>query len=293
VAPFLSNGNSKQSKGPNMKLRNCIPVLAAAMGLAASPAFSQATRARTLSVQNAGSSYLGIGVLDITPERARMLNLKEARGAEVARVDENGPAAKAGIKQGDVILDYNGTPLEGMAQLIRMVRETPPGHTIKVVIWRNGATQDIAVTVGERPGNAIEPPTVPIPEFGNMPPIEIPRFQWAWQSSMLGIEGESLGQERQFAEYFGVRDGVLVKEVMRSSPAEKAGLKAGDVITKVNGADVTSTRDITAQLRSSRDNRTVTLTIFRDKHEMPLKVTLDQAGANPNPNPPEPPAQRF
>lgn len=279
------------------------------MGLAASPAFSQGTRARTFSVQNAGSSYLGIGVLDITPERARMLSLKEVRGAEVARVDENGPAAKAGIKQGDVILDYNGMPLEGMAQLIRMVRETPPGRTVKLAVWRNGATQDIAVTVGERPGNpgfgagygagsgagSLETPygTVPIPEFGNMPPIEIPRFQWTWQSSMLGIEGESLGQERQFAEYFGVRDGVLVKEVMRNSPAEKAGLKAGDVITKVNGADVTSTRDITAQLRSSRDNRTVTLTIFRDKHEMPLKVTLDQAGPNPNSNPPEPPAQRF
>jgi serine protease Do len=278
-----------------MKLRTYIPVLAAAIGLAASPAFPQATRARTFGVQNAGSSYLGIGVLDITPERARMLNLKDVRGAEVARVDENGPAAKAGIKQGDIILEYNGTPLEGMEQLIRMVRETPPGRSIKVVVWRNGATQDIAVTVGERPGNVIETPggTVRIPEFGNMPPIEIPRFQWAWQSSMLGIEGESLGQERQFADYFGVRDGVLVKEVMRNSSAEKAGLRAGDVITKVNGADVTSTRDITAQLRSNRDNRTVTLTIIRDKHEMPLKVTFDQAGANPNSNPAEPPAQRF
>jgi serine protease Do len=278
-----------------MKIRTYIPVLAAAMGLTAPLAFSQAARARTFTAQNGGSSYLGIGVLDITPERARLLNLKELRGAEVARVDENGPAAKAGIKQGDIILEYNGTPLEGMEQLIRMVRETPPGRTIKVVVWRNGATQDIAVTVGERPGNVIETPggAVRIPEFGNMPPIEIPRFEWAWQSSMLGIEGESLGQERQFAEYFGARDGVLVKEVMRNSPAEKAGLRAGDVITKVNGADVMSTRDITAQLRSSRDNRTVTLTIIRDKHEMPLKVTFDQTGANPNPNPPEPPAQRF
>jgi serine protease Do len=277
-----------------MKSRTYVGVLLAA-GLAAPAAFSQATRAHTLSVQNAGSSYLGIGVLDITPERARMLNLKDVRGAEVARVDENGPAAKAGIKQGDVILEYNGTPLEGMEQLIRVVRETPPGRTVKVGVWRNGATQDIAVTVGERPGNTIETPggTVRIPEFGNMPPIEIPRFQWAWQSPMLGIEGESLGQERQFAEFFGVHDGVLVKEVMRNSPAEKAGLRAGDVITKVNGTDVASTRDITAQLRTSRVNRTVTLTVIRDKHEMPLKVTLDQSGANPNPNLPEPPAQKF
>jgi serine protease Do len=277
-----------------MKLRTYRPVwltvLIAALGLAV-PAFSQATRARTFAVQNAGSSYLGIGLLEITPDRAKTLNLKEVRGAEVTHIDDNGPAAKAGIKQGDVILGYNGTPVEGVEQLIRMVHETPPGRTIKLAIWRGGANQDLSVTVGERQGNMpqLTPPTAPLPEFGNMPPIEIPRFQWAWQSSMLGIEGESLGQERQFADYFGVRDGVLVKEVARNSPAEKAGLKAGDVITKVNGAEVASTRDITGQLRSNRGNRTATLTVVRDKHEMPLTVTFDQSGANPNPEPP----QRF
>jgi serine protease Do len=275
-----------------MKLRTHIPWLVAALGLAVTPGFSQATRAHTLSVQNSGGSYLGIGVIDIAPEHARALNLREVRGAEVTHVDDSGPAAKAGIKQGDVVLDYNGTPVEGVDQFVRMVRETPPGHTVKLVIWRNGAAQDLTVTtVGERRGNVVETPfgALPIPDFPTMPPMEIPRFQWAWQSPMLGIEGEALGQERQFAEYFGVRDGVLVKEVGRNSAAEKAGMKAGDVVTKVNGADVTSTRDITAQLRSNR-NHTVTLTIVRERHEMPITVTFDQGSAPPNP--PEPP-QRF
>lgn len=261
--------------------------------LAAPPAYPQATRARTFSVQNAGASYLGVGILDITPERAKTLNLREVRGAEVTRVDENGPAAKAGIKQGDVILEYNGMPVEGEEQLVRMVHETPVGRTVKLVVWRNGATHDLTVTMGERQGNVVETPNgaIPIPGLGGgLPPIDIPRFEWSWQSAMLGIEGEALGQERQFADFFGVHDGVLVKQVMRNSPAEKAGLKAGDVITKVNGADVTSTRDITAQLRANR-GRSVTLTVVRDKHEMPLTVTFDQGGGNPNP--PEPPAQRF
>jgi serine protease Do len=132
------------------------------------------------------------------------------------------------------------------------------------------------------------------PNFPNIPNVEIPRFQWAWQNAMLGIEGESLEPERQLADFFGVKDGVLVKQVMRNTPAEKSGLKAGDVITKVNGTTVSSTRDITAQLRSSaRSGRTVTLTIVRDKHEMALTVNLDQTGSNPNPNPAEPPAERF
>jgi serine protease Do len=265
-------------------------VLLAAM--AASPAFSQATRARTLAVQNTGGSYLGVGVLDITSERAKALNLKEVRGAEVTRVDDNGPAAKAGIKQGDVVLEYNGVPVEGVEQFVRMVRETPPGRTTKLVVWRSGTTQDLNVTIGERDGTMVQTPygTVRVPDFSTMPPMEIPRFQWAWQSSALGIEGEALGQERQLADYFGVRDGVLVKEVVRNSPAEKAGLKAGDVITKVNSAEVTSSRDITAQLFANRGNHTVNLTVVRDKHEMPLTVTFEQTGANPNP--PEPP-QRF
>jgi len=272
-------------------MQSNLAMVIAAVGLVASPAFSQSTRARIVAVQSAGTSYLGIGVVNIGADRAKALNLKDQRGAEVTHVDENGPAAKAGIKEGDVVLEYNGTPVEGIEQLVRMVFETPAGRQVKLVIWRNAASQTVTATVGERPGPVIETPggVVRIPDVPNIPSIQIPRFQWSWQSTMLGIEGESLGPERQLAEYFGVKDGVLVKQVMRNTPAEKAGLKAGDVITKVNGTAVSSARDITAQLRST-SNRTVTLTIVRDKHEMPLTVTLDQTGSNPHPNPAEPPA---
>lgn len=228
----------------------------------------------------AGTSYLGIGVVEVTPDRATALNLKELRGAEVSLL-ENGPAAKAGVREGDVVLEYNGSPVEGAEQFARMVRETPIGRTVKLTVWRNGAPQTLMVTVGERPGTVFNTPggTIRIPE---MPPIEMPHLEMSWQNSMLGIEGESLGAARQLAEFFGVRDGVLVRQVLRNTPAEKAGLKAGDVITKVDGANVGSTREITAQLRSAaRTNRTVTLTVVREKHETAVTVTLDQA-ANPS-----------
>jgi serine protease Do len=249
----------------------------AAISMALPPAFSQVTRSRTYAVQAAGTSYLGIGVVDVTPDMARTLNLKEVRGAEVSRLEENSPAAKAGVREGDVVLEYNGNPVEGGAQFARMVRETPVGRSVKLTVWRNGAAQSLMVTVGERQGTVLNTPggTIRIPE---MPPIEIPRFEMSWQNSMLGIEGESLGVARQLAEFFGVRDGVLVRQVLRNTPAEKSGLKAGDVITRVDGANVGSTREITAQLRSAaRTNRTVTLTVVRDKREMPITVTLDQA----------------
>jgi serine protease Do len=252
----------------------------AALNMAVSPAYSQVTRSRTYAVQAAGTSYLGIGVVEVTPDMARTLNLKEVRGALVSLL-ENGPAAKAGVREGDVVLEYNGSPVDGAEQFARMVHETPAGRTVKLMVWRNGAPQTLMVTVGERQGTVLNTPggTIRIPE---MPPIEMPHLEMSWQNSMLGIEGESLGAARQLAEFFGVRDGVLVRQVLRNTPAEKAGLKAGDVITKVDAANVGSTREITAQLRlAARTNRTVTLTVVRDKHEMTLTVTLDQA-SNPS-----------
>src|SRR5215468_10343036 len=96
----------------------------AAITMAAPTAFSQVTRSRTYAVQAAGTSYLGIGVMEVTPDRARTLNLGEVRGVEVSRL-ENGPAAKAGVREGDVVLEYNGSPVEGVEQFARMVRETP------------------------------------------------------------------------------------------------------------------------------------------------------------------------
>jgi serine protease Do len=249
----------------------------AAMSMALPSAFSQVTRSRTIAVQPAGTSYLGIGVAEVTADRAKTLNLKEVRGAEVSRL-EDGPAAKAGVKEGDVVLEYNGSPVEGVEQFVRMVRETPAGRAVKLTVWRNGVTQTLMVTVGERQGMVLGTPGGPV-RIPEMPPIEIPRFEWSWQNSMIGIEGESLGAARQLAEFFGVRDGVLVRQVLRNTPAEKAGLKAGDVITKVDGAAVGSTREITAQLRSSRSKGAVTLTVVREKREMQLTVTLDP-GAN-------------
>ena len=253
-----------------------------ALSVAAPSAIAQSTR---------GTSYLGIGVLEVSPERAKALNLKEERGAEVAHVDEEGPAAKAGIKEGDVVLQYNGEAVEGTEQFVRMVRETPVGRQVKLTVWRNGATQTLTATVGSRRGSVIQTPGGPVtlPEIPPLPSISIPRFQMSWQDGMLGIEGESLGQQRQLADFFGVKDGVLVKSVMRNSAAEKAGMKAGDVIVKVDGSSVGNTREITSQLRSSRSKRSVAVVVVRDRKENSLTVNLD---ADRNSSPP-PPGEKF
>jgi serine protease Do len=110
-----------------------------------------------------------------------------------------------------------------------------------------------------------------------MPEFDMPSFTMSYQSPMLGIMGEPLSNESQLAEFFGVKDGVLVKSVNRNSAAEKAGLKAGDVIVKVDDQPVTTTQSITKALRDARAKKTVTVTVVRQKKEMPLTVTIETA----------------
>ena len=252
-----------------------------------------AQNARIITIQQRGTSYLGIGVIEISPERARALNLREERGAEVAHVDPDGPAAKAGIKEGDVVLQYNGEPVAGVEQFTRMVRETPVGRQVKLVVWRSGAEQTISATIGEHRGTILQAPggNVAIPAIPSFPQLQFdfPQIQMLGQSQMLGIQGESLGQEPQLAEFFGVHDGVLVKQVFRNSAAEKAGIKAGDVITKVDGANVGSTRDITNELRSARSRTSATVIVMRDKKENTFTVNFENQGSRGG----NPPGERF
>ena len=131
-----------------MRLSFGIAMSCLVAGLSAPALWSQTAQARSpqVSVQAGGASYLGIGVADITAERASALNLKDERGAEVTNVDRDSPAAKAGIKEGDVVLDYDGTTVQGIEQLTRLVRETPVGRQVKISLWRNGAAQTLTTT---------------------------------------------------------------------------------------------------------------------------------------------------
>jgi serine protease Do len=236
-----------------------------------------------------GGSYLGIGVAEITPERAKELHLKDERGIEVRCVDADSPAAKAGFKEGDVVLDYNGQRVEGGEQFMRLVRETPAGRSVPVLISRNGATQTLTSTIGQRragsmsmelDGNEFVMAMPPMPPVQPLPPMrmpDIPRAFMSWGSPVLGIESESLNP--QLAEFFGVKEGILVRSVTHDSSAEKAGFKAGDVIVKVNGEKVTTPREISSILQSSRAKKSLPVTVIRRQKEVVLNVALEESSS--------------
>lgn len=252
-----------------------VPMVLIAIG--AGPAIcaqSQAPKAQSASIFNGSRSYLGIGVVDdMTDERAKSLGLKEPQGVEVTSVTEDSPAAKAGIKIGDVILEYNGQHVDGGEQFVRLVRETLAGHKAELLIWRNHSKQSITAMIGSRQERAFAF-DMPVPPFPPAPPMipDTPHDMFSWRSNLLGVDTEGLTS--QLAEFFGVKEGVLVRSVNKGAAAEAAGLKAGDVITKIDGQPISSPRNISALLWKSGKN--VTMTVVRNHKEITLNVKISQ-----------------
>jgi serine protease Do len=231
-------------------------------------------------VRLSGGSYLGVKVAEIDAERARALKLKEERGVEIKKVEPGTPAEKAGLKEQDVVLEYNGQRVEGTDAFIRMVRETPVGRNATMLVSRDGNPVTLTATIGQRKdgvGRSFNITIPPIPPVPPVPHIDVPRPHMSVRSSRVGIETESLTD--QLAEFFGVKEGVLIRSVEKDSPAEKAGLKAGDVIVKIDGRTVTRPRDVTDELRSASDKKTIPFQVFRNKKELTLNLEMpDRAG---------------
>ncbi len=219
-----------------------------------------------------GGTYLGVNLAEIDSNRAKELKLKDDYGVEITRVEENSPAEKAGLKVGDVVLEYNGQRVEGIEQFGRMVRETPPGREVKLTVSRNGATQTLVASLGSRKFRfqVSFPQGFEMPEF-HMP--DIPQIYTATRSAMLGVEAETLGS--QLAVYFGVKDGVLVRAVLENTPAQKAGLRAGDVITKVDGMAVTAPSELSSAVRTANAKKTYAIELMRDRKPVTVTVTVE------------------
>lgn len=224
---------------------------------------------------NSGGSYLGVDVRDVASDR----------GVEITMVDQDGPAGKAGLKEHDVIVTFAGQNVQSAEQLRRLIRETKPNQSVAVGITRDGQQQTINVTLASRAKvfaygpRRIEVPEVRIPAWTmRVPDIEIPSFVMTTSSRRNGVTVENLTS--QLGEYFGVKngEGVLVRSVEKGSKAEAAGLKAGDVIIRVDNERVSDTRDWSRLLRQ-HDAGMVKLGIMRDRREQSLSMSLPEQKA--------------
>lgn len=220
------------------------------------------------------TGWLGISIEEVTPQKAQELKLSGIYGVLVAEVEADSPAAKAGLKNGDVITDYDGQRVEGVIEFRRLVRETPPGRTAKLTVWRDGRSQSISPEVAKNPNQNQDLFQNMMRRFGN-PAFGSNAFGFGAtppRTALLGITGQNLSG--QLGKYFGSPDGegVLVVNVESNSPAAKAGLEAGDVITKVDGNRVHSLADLRSQLREKGQATTVALSVLRKGSEMSVNI---------------------
>jgi serine protease Do len=248
---------------------------------------------------HASRGYLGVGFQDVGDEELGTLKLKEARGAEVVNLDHDGPACKAGVQMHDVILQMNGQIIDGEDHLRRMLGEIPPGRAVSFVISRDGLTQTLTMTMADRKTVALQAweqhYTVPDPGprpsgaaygsgFMSAPPSIATQLKGhrdflgtpmvILSSSFTGAQLEVMGP--QLAQFFGADGGagLLVRSVAGNSPAELAGMKAGDVVVRINSIPVTNGTDWTKTVHDNK-GRPVPVVVIRDKHEQTLTLTPD------------------
>ncbi len=239
-----------------------------------------------------GGTFLGIQPEEINRENMGRYGLSQPRGVGVGNVSKDSPAERAGLRKGDVILQFDGEPVTSTRKLLRLIGESAPEQTVRLTVSRNGSEQQLSATLGKR--EAVGANT-----FGLMTPAE-PGTQFefppgaprAWER-MEGPEVFSFGfgsnrrvgvtttpLTKQLADFMGVGGGkgLLVTSVGENTPAARAGLRAGDVITEVNGASVEDTGDFIREL-NRKDEGEVSLTIVRDKSRRTIKVTPEGKSA--------------
>ncbi len=225
-----------------------------------------------------GGSYLGVDTRDITPDRLGPLKLKDERGVEVTMVDQDAPAGKAGLKEHDVILTLNGTDVESVEQLRRMIREIPPGRVITLGLSRDGQPLTLKVQLADRKKTfamAFSPREFKF-EMPARPDIDLPTVVVLHSSMRSGLMVENLTP--QLGDFFGVKNGkgVLVRSVDKGSRAEKAGFHAGDVIIRISDEGISDTSDFTRALRSHKNGGSVSVDIVRDKKGQTLTLSLPE-----------------
>jgi len=242
---------------------------------------------------SSAESYLGVDTRDVTPDRLNTLQLKEEHGVEITMVDQDAPAGKAGLKEHDVILNVNGTAVESVEQLRRMIHEIPAGRLISIGLSRNGQAMTLKAQLAARQkgfamawpqGNDYKVNMPPIPAIPAIPPVppmpemDIPvSIVVVHSSTRSGLMVENLTP--QLGDFFGVKDGqgILVRSVEKGSRAERAGFHAGDVIVRINGEKINDSGDFSHAINFKKQNP-ATVTVIREKKQVNIKLSLPDHG---------------
>jgi serine protease Do len=237
-----------------------------------------------LFMQLGRGAEIGASVREVAADEVSRAKLERAGGVYVVDVREGGPAARAGVRRGDIIAAFDGERVRSVRQFSRLVADTPPGRTVQAEIVRDGVRQALAIMPEAVDGpfagllpeirREIERGIRTLPPDLPMPPGS-PGARGA--RARLGVTLTPLTD--QLATYFGVKNGVLVSAIEPESPAAQAGLRAGDVLTAIDGRAVRTPADVTASVRSAPRDAALDVRFVRDRKETSVTVTVDDRSA--------------
>ncbi len=211
--------------------------------------------------------WLGVSVEEMTPSLRDDYKLGERSGLLVNQVFENSPADVAGLREDDVIVKYDGVALEKQDEFSKLVRQTPPGESVTILIVRDGQEKQISVEIAKRKIRVSSPAY-----WGGE------HFAFRLDRPRLGVQIHELSED--LAPYFKVEknSGVLISEVKEDSPAEAAGLKAGDVITKIDDEKISNPEDIFDALENYAAGDKVAVEYIRKGAATKVEVELEEDG---------------
>jgi serine protease Do len=295
-------------------MKNSLLPLAIAGQLLAVSVLAQGS-GRDVTILRMSGPQLGVRLMEVDQDAVTRLKLKEEKGALVTEVLEDSAALKAGIKEDDVILKFQGESVLTAAQLSRLVRDVPSGRKVDIDLVRAGLPVKVTATIknGEWPSPGMDAPGMAelgkrlnerMGELGDLrwksedlhrrSENERPRTfnfkldgdgpAWGMASGSgrgrLGITYSEI--EGQLARYFKAPGevAILVQSVVEGSPAEEAGIKAGDLLIKLDGATVKDGSGLHEAVRDLEGGKAVPLTVWREGRSVDLSVTL---GDEPRP----------
>lgn len=232
-----------------------------------------------------GGSFLGVHAEDINKENMSRYGIaREPRGVGITKVAANSPAESAGLRERDVILRFENEPVTSVRKLNRLINEVAPEHAARLTISRGGDEKDLTVTLGKRsdfntgfglPGQRWE-------DLDKLRDFKLDdknnNFTFVFGNNRrIGVATTQL--TKQLADYFGIAGGkgLLITSVREDSPADKAGLRAGDVITEADNQQVATIADLMRVL-SRKDEGEMSLVITRDKSRRTVRLVPERGG---------------
>ncbi len=228
------------------------------------------------STKEEKQGYLGVYLQELTPDLKESLDLdKSVEGVLISGVVEDSPAEEADLEDGDVLISFDGKKVYSVSKLTRLVRKTSPGTRVALVINRDGKEKKLKVKIGEKSSSVWYgeiPQGITKLKKAKKGPLE-----WTFYSKpKLGIMIQDLND--QLGDYFGAKDGkgVLITEVIEDSPAEEAGLKAGDVVVGIDDQPVENTDDLLKVTSGKEKGDRVELKVLRDKKTRKFELSIKE-----------------